>query len=79
MIKKPAGDIKDLVTREHIKFLQENLIGNPLSLDAAPTAAAPLLENNESGVYNNVYYKRVEGTIYVFNPSSTITITGTAK
>lgn len=74
MITKPIDDIKDLVIREHFRFLQENGTGLILELSAVPTAAEPLIEDNESGLYSNVLYVRKSGTIYVFTPGSTITI-----
>ena len=75
MIKKPLDKIKDDDTREALDFIQEEVQGNPLELSAAPTATAPLLENFETGIYNNVLYLRKGSTILVFTPGSTITIT----
>ena len=75
MIIKPADDIQDGILREHVRFLQENVQGNILSLSSAPTATEPLLQDNESGVYSNILYVRKVNKIYVFNPTSTITIT----
>ena len=74
-VKKPTLDIEDRVTREHVESLQENSQGTIISLDAAPTASAPLIEDQEWGVYSNVLYQRVGDTILVFTPGSTITVT----
>lgn len=52
----------------------ENAFGNPIKLSAAPTASEPLLEDNTWGIYSNTLYLRNGGTILVFSPSSTITI-----
>jgi len=74
MIKKALDLIKDNEVKEAINHLQENAQGNPLDLGAAPTATTPLLEDGEEGIYSDVLYKRQGGTILVFTPSSTITI-----
>ena len=75
MIKpKPTDAIQDPLIREHMQYLQDEAQGKPLALEAAPTADVPLLQNDEDGVYNNVYYKRRGNVILVFNPSSTIVI-----
>lgn len=65
----------DGVFKEHVEFLQIETQPIPLALEAVPTAAVPLLDDNEEGVYGGVLYKRVGATIYVITPSSTITIT----
>jgi hypothetical protein len=75
MVKKPTLDIENTVVREHIESLQGESYQNVLELSAAPTATAPLLEDNQWGVYSNVLYQRVSNTILVFTPGSTITVT----
>ena len=79
MIKKAKDRVKDQDTRDVLDYLQEAVQGNTLELSAAPTAADPLLEDNESGFYNNSLYVRKGSTIYVFASSSQITVTGDAE
>ena len=75
MLKKNLELIKDNETRLAVEFLQENAIGKAIELSAVPTAAAPLLKDNEIGYYSNIVYFRIENKIYVITPSSVITIT----
>lgn len=73
-LKKPTDDIKDITLRDHIEHLQQEALGNILELAAAPTAPAPLLTDNEIGIYNNSLYVRQGNIIYVFTSDSQITI-----
>ncbi len=75
MVKKPTLDIPDEVTRLHVESLQEETQQNVIELSAAPTAAAPLLQDREIGSYSNILYMRVSSKIFVITPSSIITIT----
>jgi len=75
MAKRPTQDIADEILRYHVEDIQEGFQENYIELSAAPTASEPLLEDNENGTFENIYYKRVANTILVFTPSSTITIT----
>lgn len=74
MVKRPTGDIDDQKVRFHVESLQEESMQNPLSLSAAPTADAPLIQANEWGVSGGKLYVRQGNTIYEFTPSSTITV-----
>jgi len=74
MIRKPilgevSPEVKDLFDHTF-----EEAQGKVLTLSAAPTATAPLLQSGEWGVYSNVLYHRVESTIMVFTPGSTISV-----
>ena len=73
--KRPLDGVKDSETREQIKEIQEEATGKVLELSAAPTASVPLIQDGERGVYSGVLYSRVSNTIYVFTPSSTISVT----
>lgn len=75
MIKRPLDNIKDIDIRETLQHLQEETTGRVLTLSAAPTAAIPLLDDNDWGINSDVLYHRVGAKIYAFTPSSTITIT----
>lgn len=67
--------IADEGLREQLRELEENSLSNVIQLEKAPTAAEPLLEDTTIGEYNGVIYWRVENTILVITPSSTITVT----
>ena len=74
MIKRNTELIQDKETREAFEFMQENALGTAITLSAVPTADVPLIQANEWGVYAGVLYFRVENTIYVVTPSSTIAV-----
>ena len=74
-VKLNIDTIKDNDVREHVKELQEQATGRVIELSAAPTASVPLLEDNERGTFENIFYRRVASTILVFTPSSTISVT----
>jgi hypothetical protein len=75
MIPSKIDAIQDEVTRKAIEDVHSGAQGVSLELDAAPTATAPVLQDNERGIYSGALYERKGNTIYVFTPSSTITIT----
>ena len=75
MVKKPTGDIEDIVLKDHVDSVNANFLQNAIELDAAPTAAVPLLDDDEVGIYSNAIYWRKSSTIYVFSSDSQITIT----
>lgn len=75
MLNKPTNDIKDDSVKKHIDFLNQESQGKIIELTSTPSAANPLIEANEWGVYSNVLYHRVGDTILVFTPGSTITVT----
>ncbi len=72
--KRPTELLKDGEVREHIKDIQEEATGRVLELSAAPTAAKPLLEDGERGLFNNELYSRVANTIYKFTSDTQIVI-----
>lgn len=74
MIEKPLN-IEDNETLDAVKHIFRNAQGNIIALESAPTASAPLLQDNELGVYGTTIYHRVGNTIYSFNSDSQITIT----
>ena len=67
--------IKDDETREQIKSLQEEALGNIISLSTTPTAAAPQIEANELGDDGTDLWIRVGNTLLQITPTSRITIT----
>ena len=67
--------IADEGLREQLRELSENSLSNVIQLEKAPTSENPLLEDNTIGEFEDVLYWRVENTILVFTPGSTITIT----
>lgn len=73
--KRPSGDITDEKMRLHVESIQEDALGNIIPLSAAPTASAPLLEDNQIGSFENILYFRKGSNIEVVTPSSTIAIT----
>lgn len=74
MIPTKVDAIQDEVTRKALENVHEGAQGVSLELDAAPTATSPILQDNERGIYSGALYERKGKTIYVFTPSSTITI-----
>ena len=75
MLKKPTDRIKDEDIRDHLDFIQAEALGNMLELAAVPTAAVPLLSDNEWGRYLDKIYVRKGLSIYRLDPDATITIT----
>jgi hypothetical protein len=75
MLKKPTGLLKDEEVRNHVEFLQEEAQGKIIALDAAPTATAPLLSENEWGQYGNDFWYRFNDVLYQFTSDDQITIT----
>ena len=73
--KRPIEPIKDLEIREHIKEIQESALGNVIQLSAAPTAEAPLLEDNEIGRHGNNIWIRIANILYRIATDEQITIT----
>lgn len=52
-------------------FIFENAMGNIIILDAAPTAAVPILKENQVGYYSNKVYFVTSGVLKEFTVSST--------
>lgn len=75
MVQRATGDIDNNILKDHVESLQQEKQENIIILSAAPTATEPLLEDNQHGVFGGVKYERKANTIYVYTPSSTITIT----
>lgn len=75
MLKKPTGLLKDEEVRSHVEFLQEQAQGKLVVLDAAPTATAPLLAEDEVGQYGNDFYWRLNDVLYKFSSDAQTTIT----
>lgn len=75
MLKKNTDLIKDAIVKDLFDFVFEEVSGNIIELDAAPTADVPLLEHNERGKYGNNLYFRIGNTILVFASDSQITVT----
>jgi hypothetical protein len=75
MIPKPLDKIADVELRDVLTHIQEESLGRALELSAAPSASAPLLQDNEVGKYNNKYYRRIGSQIFEVTPSSVINIT----
>ena len=73
--KRPTDSIENNEVREQIIELQEGSFSNPITLNAVPTAAVPLIEADQWGTNSNVLYLRKDDVIFVFTPGSTITVT----
>ena len=73
--KRPTDSIEDYEIRTQLEEIQEGAFGNPITLDATPTADTPLLEADQWGTESNILYLRKDDTILVFTPGSTITVT----
>ena len=74
MIEYPLFQIKDQVIKAPFEHIFQEAIGNAITLSAIPTSTAPLLKDNEWGVYGGKIYFRIRNTIYEITPSATITI-----
>jgi len=75
MIEKPTNLIKDTEIKGVLDHIFQEAQGKILTLSAAPTADAPLLQDYEWGVYSGVLYQRVGNSIYSFTPTATVTVT----
>ena len=75
MIEKDLRNVQDQETQKMFKHVFENAQGSVMSLTGTPAADVPLLKSGEMGVYGGFLYSRTGNTIYVFTPSSTITVT----
>ena len=73
--KRPLGALENDETREHIKDIQEGALGNALPLSSAPTAAKPLLEDNEVGQNGNDVWFRIGSNLYKITATEVIAIT----
>jgi len=73
--KRPTGDIENENTRLHIESVQEEAIGNPIILSAAPTATAPLLSANEVGQNGSDIFIRVGQKLFKLTAADVIDIT----
>ena len=74
MLPKSTNLIQDAEVKDHIDFIHQEAQGKPIILSTAPTAAVPLLNADEWGVYGGLLYIRKANIIYVITPSSTITV-----
>lgn len=74
-LKKPTEDLKDEPTRLHVNHILQEAMGNPIVLGSAPTASAPLLDDQSWGQYSNDIFFRIGGNIYKFTADEVITIT----
>jgi len=75
LIPKPLDQIANVELKDVLTYIQEETFGRVLTLSAEPTSAIPLIQDNEGGVYNSIYYRRVGNVIYKFTPTSTISVT----
>ena len=75
MERKDLSFIKDKDTLDLIQHIFENGQGTVLILESAPTAALPVLSENQWGIYNDILYHRSNGKIYVYTAGSVLTIT----
>ena len=76
VIEKPLSQIKDDFIKDVFQHVFLEAMGNIITLDAAPTATAPLLEAGEVGYYDSNLYWRVGDTVLRFAADSETTITG---
>ncbi len=72
--KRPLDKLKDEETREQLKELQEEALGNIIDLGAAPTSASPLLDDNTVGKYGNDIFWRIGSNIYKHTADEVIAI-----
>lgn len=56
--------IKDQDTREAVKNITSNVLGNVIELSAAATTAGEELKPNELGYYSDTLYININGTTY---------------
>ena len=73
--KRPLEQIKDDEVREQLKEIQEEALGNALTLSSAPTAGTPLLEDNEVGQNGNDLWFRIGSNLYKITADEIIAIT----
>lgn len=74
MLPRPTNDLKDSSVLAHIAHIQQEAMGNMITLSAAPSSTAPLLQDNEVGNYGNDIYWRIGNTIHKFSSDSQITV-----
>lgn len=75
MLKKSTDRIKDADVKDQIDFIQQEALGNVITLGAIPTATEPLLENDQIGLFSDKLYIRKTGKVYRIDPGLVITIT----
>ena len=62
---------KDAEANSTYNFIFDNAMGNLIILDSAPTAAIPILTENQLGYFNNKVYLVTSGVLKEFVVAST--------
>ena len=67
MLRKDTNLIKDVETQGLFEHILQEGMGNPVTLESAPTTAGAELATNEWGFYGDDLYVNLNGTVRKFS------------